>query len=97
MKSIEPHSVGSLLFYNITLHVGERPDIIVDVTDAVAEWERALRCHATQLRAMSYLELQLTAARLLGLSAGVGYGIGLISNDPIRVDHVSSLVGARAF
>jgi len=97
LKQFAPHPVGALLYYNITLHVGRRPDVVVDVTGAVEKWETVMRCHQTQLRAKSYLELQLTAARLLGLSAGVGYAIGLLANDPIRVDQVSSLVGARAF
>jgi N-acetylglucosamine malate deacetylase 1 len=96
LKELAPHSVGALLFYNITLHSG-RPDLIVDVTGAVEKWEAVMRCHATQLRAKGYFELQMSAARVLGLSAGVEYGIGLISNDPIRVDGIASAVAARSF
>lgn len=91
LRELAPHRIGSLLFYNITIHTG-LPDIVVDVSDAAADWERAMRCHASQLAGKSYLDLQLTAARALGLAAGVEYAIGLFVNDPVLV---ADLEGVR--
>lgn len=96
LKGLATHAIGALLFYNITLHMG-RPDLIVDVTGVVEKWEAVMRCHETQLRAKGYFDLQMSAARVLGLSAGVEYAIGLLVNDPIRVESVSGIVGARTF
>jgi N-acetylglucosamine malate deacetylase 1 len=97
LKPHQPHAISALLFYNITLHTGRNPDLVVDISRSVEKWEAVMRCHATQLRAKHYLELQLTAARLLGLSVGATHAIGLFTNDPIRVDHISTLLTARAF
>jgi LmbE family N-acetylglucosaminyl deacetylase len=98
LRALAPHKIGSLFFYNITVHVGRAPDIVVDVSDAVADWEAAMRCHASQVAAKGYLALQLSAARTLGLAAGVEYAIGLFANDPIRVSALSALASsARDF
>ena len=90
LRGLAVHKIGSLLFYNITVHMGVAPDIVVDVSDVAAEWEAAMRCHATQVGGKSYLDLQLTSARALGLAAGVGLAVGLFKNDPIRVSDLSA-------
>ena len=64
---------------------------MIDISGRVEEWEAAMRCHATQIGQKSYLDLQMSAARLLGLSIGVEYAAGLFVNDPIRLDHLSDL------
>lgn len=93
-----PHKIGSLWFYNITTHTGHRPDVLVDVSDAVAEWQAAMRCHASQLAGKAYVEMQMAAARALGLAAGTGYAIGLFSNDPVVVTDLAGLSkSAREF
>ena len=85
------HRITALYFYTITRHISWSPDLVVDIGEFVRDWEAAMRCHATQIAGKSYLDLQLTAARLLGLSMGVEYAIGFKANDPIRVEALSDL------
>ncbi|HUA86971.1 MAG TPA: PIG-L family deacetylase [Bryobacteraceae bacterium] len=92
------HHITGLYFYSITQHVGWPPDVVIDVSQVVNDWEAAMRCHETQIRAKNYLDLQLTAARVLGLSIGVEYAIGFRANDPVRVEFLSDLkFPARSF
>jgi len=101
LRDQPPHKIGSLFFYNITTHLTTnpgRPDLIVDISAVVKEWESAMRCHASQLAGKSYLDLQLTSARALGLTAGVEYAIGLFANDPICVADLAGVSrSAREF
>jgi len=84
------HKVGALYFYTITQHL-MKPDLVIDISGVVGEWERAMKCHASQMASKNYLDLQLTAARLLGLTIGVEYAMGLWVNDPVRVDFLSDI------
>lgn len=98
LKTLPPHRVGHLYFYDITRHGVREPDLVVDISAVVAEWEAVMRCHATQVSTKKYVELQLTAARLLGLSVGVEYACGLACNDPVRVERLSRLdLSTRSF
>ena len=57
-----------------------------------------MKAHASQTSALSYVELQLTRARLRGLRAGVGYAIALFPNEPLLIQSLAQLGrGARAF
>jgi len=85
------HRVTGLYFYTITQHVGFAPDIVIDVGDVMTEWEAAINCHQSQVKSKSYLDLQKTAARLLGLSIGTEYAIALYRNDPLRLNKLSDL------
>lgn len=91
LRSLPSHKIGSLLFYNITAHLGRTPDVVIDVSRVAAKWEAAMRCHASQIAGKSYLDLQITAARALGLIAGTELAIGLFTNDPIRVTDLSAV------
>lgn len=98
LRSLPPHKIGNLLFYNITAHLGRVPDIVIDVSDAAETWEAAMRCHSSQIASKSYLDLQLTAARALGLVIGTDLAIGLFTSDPIRVRDLSAVAqSAREF
>ncbi len=98
LRGQAPHRIGTLLFYSITTHTGALPDIVVDVSDVIEEWTAAMRCHATQVAGKSYLDMQLTSARALGLMAGVEYAIGLFANDPILLGDLAGVVrSAREF
>lgn len=98
LRSLPSHQIGSLLFYNITAHLGRVPDIVIDVSDVGAKWEAAMRCHSSQIASKSYLDLQMTAARALGLIIGTDLAIGLFTNDPIRVSDLSAVArSAREF
>ena len=98
LRSLAPHKIGSLLFYNITSHLGTPPDFVIDVSGVAEKWEAAMRCHASQMATRSYLDLQLSAARTLGLLTGVELAVGLFKNDPIRVSDLSVVTrSAREF
>ncbi|MEO8026737.1 MAG: PIG-L family deacetylase [Bryobacteraceae bacterium] len=84
------HFIKSLFFYHITQHLS-RPDLIIDISDVEAAWEEVMKCHETQLKNKSYLELQTTAARLLGLTIGVEYAAGLYLSDPLRLESISEI------
>lgn len=91
LKSLPVHKVASLYFYHITRHL-DAPDIVIDVSDERAAWELAMNCHESQIKSKSYVDLQITAARLLGLTIGVEYAIGLFANDPIRLESLSDVI-----
>ena len=98
LKALPVHRVANLYFYTITQHVGRRPDIVIDISEVVGDWEATMRCHETQVRSKNYLELQLSAARLLGLSIGVDCAIGLKAGDPLRLDYLSDVtLSSRCF
>jgi bacillithiol biosynthesis deacetylase BshB1 len=97
LRSLPAHKVDHLFFYHITQHL-HRPDIVVDISGVVDEWEAVMRCHQSQVGSMNYIDLQKIGARLLGLSIGTEYAAGLYTNDPIRVEHISDLtLSARRF
>ena len=91
MKSLPVHHVANLYFYSITQHLGQRPDIVVDVSDVAKEWQAVMNCHGSQVTAKSYVDLQMSAARLLGLTIGAEYAAGLFTNDPVRLENLSDL------
>jgi N-acetylglucosamine malate deacetylase 1 len=90
LKSLPVHRVGSLLFYNITQHF-QRPDIVIDISDLIPEWEAVMNCHGSQVASKGYIDLQKTAARLLGVAIGTAYAAGLFLNDPVRLETISDL------
>jgi len=97
LRSLEPHKIDNLFFYHITQHL-HRPDLVVDITSVVKEWEAAMRCHESQITNMNYIDLQTAGARLLGLTIGTEYAAGLFTNDPVRLDSISDLnLSARQF
>lgn len=91
LQDLAPHKIDNLYFYNITSH-GGAPDVVIDIGGVMEEWEDVMRCHATQVKSKNYIDLQKSAARLLGLSAGTEYAIGLYANDPLRLDAISDIV-----
>lgn len=91
LAGAEPHKISALYFYNITQHAGARPDIVIDISDVRGKWAEVMACHRSQVTSKSYVELQMTAARLLGLTIGVEYAIGLYRNDPLRIESLSEL------
>lgn len=102
LRDLPPHAIDQLFFYAGSLETEPSAitPILVDVSPAevIAAWTEAMQAHASQTSARSYVELQLTRARLHGLRAGVGYAIPLFSNDPIVVDSLEPVSrGARHF
>jgi LmbE family N-acetylglucosaminyl deacetylase len=84
------HAIAALYFYGITREFGS-PDVVVDISDVVADWETAMRCHHSQMQTRSYADLRLSGARNLGLSIGVEYAAGFYANDPVRVAALSDI------
>lgn len=90
LKPAPAHRVSNLCFYHITQHL-QNPDIVIDISDLVAEWEAVMNCHQSQVKNKNYVELQKAGARLLGLTIGVESALGLFTNDPVRLDAISDL------
>jgi bacillithiol biosynthesis deacetylase BshB1 len=97
LKSTPVHRIGNLFFYNITQHL-QKPDLVVDISDVVVEWEAVMNCHQSQVSSKAYIELQKTGARLLGLTIGTEYAVGLLANDPVRLETISDVkLSSRSF
>lgn len=102
LRDAPPHAITGLFFYAGSLET-EPPGImpvLVDVSapEVVAAWTAAMEAHSSQTSARRYVELQLTRARLRGLSAGVEYAIPLFPNDPILIESLAPVSrGARHF
>jgi LmbE family N-acetylglucosaminyl deacetylase len=93
LRSSPPHAIDQLFFYAVTPEA-EPPDItpvLIDISaqGVVAAWTAAMKAHASQMQTRSYVELQLTRARLRGLRAGVGHAIALFPNDPLVLDSLA--------
>jgi LmbE family N-acetylglucosaminyl deacetylase len=96
------HSIGQLFYYAGSLQTEPRDitPVLIDVSppEVIATWTAAMEAHASQVNARNYIELQLTRAKLHGLSTGVDYAIPLFPNDPIVVDSLAVISrGARHF
>jgi LmbE family N-acetylglucosaminyl deacetylase len=96
------HAIEQLFFYAVTPEaepVGVTP-VLIDVSASaiLAAWKASMVAHLTQVSARSYIELQLTRARLRGLRAGIGHAIALFPNDPLVLDSLAQIGrGARRF
>lgn len=102
LKGLLPHAVGQLFFYAITSQAepSDVMPVLIDVSapDVMATWTRAMQAHGSQVAARDYVELQLTRARLRGLSAGTGHAIALFPADPLLFDRLATVSrSARAF
>lgn len=91
LKKLPVHKVSALYFYPSSAEWDRKPDIIVDVSEAHSEWEKAMSEHKSQMKTKAYLHLVTAKASYTGSTVGVKYAIGLWTNDPVRVDHLSDL------
>ncbi len=90
LKRNVPHAIGALYYYTITQTLAD-PDVVIDISDVVADWEATMNCHVSQMRTRGYADLRLSAARNLGLSIGVEYAAAFHANDPVRVAALSEI------
>lgn len=102
LRDFPPHAIDQLFFYASSPQTEPRDitPVLIDVSpdEIIATWTSAMEAHASQTNARNYVELQLTRARLHGLSAGVSHAIPLFPNDPIVVDSLAAISrGARHF
>ena len=102
LRHLPSHAIEQLIFYAVTPE-SEPPGIIpvlIDVSapEIVTAWTAAMEAHISQTSARSYVELQLTRARLRGLRTGIGHAIALFPNDPLVLDSLAAVSrGARRF
>jgi len=102
LKDTPAHAIAMLLFYAVSpdAEPADISPVWIDISDpeVVAAWIAAMEAHVTQVSARSYVELQLSRSRMLGLRAGVTHAAALFPNDPPVLDSLSSLAGsARRF
>jgi LmbE family N-acetylglucosaminyl deacetylase len=96
------HAIGLLLFYAVTPEA-EPKDVVPLLYDVSAEatmatWKQAMEAHESQTKGRGYVELQLTRARMRGLTAGLGHAIPLFPNESVVIASLDSLSGsARHF
>ena len=95
LRELPPHAIEQLFFYAVSPEAEPRDvtPVLVDVSapEVLAAWTAAMEAHASQVKARSYVEMQLTRARVHGLRAGVGHAIALFPNDPLVVDSLARL------
>jgi bacillithiol biosynthesis deacetylase BshB1 len=91
LSGLAPHGIDHLYYYSITQTFGARPDIVVDVSSVYSQWVEAMRCHKSQMKTRSYVDLVESRARSLGSAIGVDYAVGLWVNDPICLGSISEL------
>ncbi|MEI9814634.1 MAG: PIG-L family deacetylase [Acidobacteriota bacterium] len=83
LLGLPAHQIGSLYFYAITQVYVEPPQVVVDVSGVLAEWQKAMACHGSQMKTRSYPELVTARANAWGAAIGVEYAVGLWLNDPV--------------
>ena len=102
LRQAPSHAIEQLFYYAVTAEaepVNITP-VLIDVSapEILKTWTAAMEAHTTQVSARSYVELQLTRARLRGLRAGLGHAIALFPNDPLVLDSLAQVGrGARRF
>jgi N-acetylglucosamine malate deacetylase 1 len=87
-----PHSTSLLLFYDISSGGSDYSNsILIDVSNHIENWKQLMECHASQIKNMDYVELQLSRARVYGIQMGVHSAIRLFSESPLLAGSVSDL------
>jgi N-acetylglucosamine malate deacetylase 1 len=101
LQPLPPHSINALLFYAITPDAELAPEhsILIDISvpTILTAWTAAMEAHTSQNATRNYIDLQLTRARLHGHRAGVTHALPLYPNDPLILDSLATLKGARHF
>lgn len=82
LSELSPLAIEALYFYAVTPHPTPLPALLVDISSVMEEWRRLMSCHLSQLASKNYLDLQISRARTLGLTAGVEYAQAVYANDP---------------
>ncbi len=91
LKNLPAHKITALYFYAITQDFGQRPDIVIDISDVYEQWIKAINCHKSQMQGKNYQDLFTTRAHTLGSSIGVAYAQGLWVNEPLRLNYISDI------
>lgn len=102
LRGKSAHAIEQLFYYAVTPEAepaGLAP-VLMDVSapEILSAWTAAMEAHVSQVSQRSYVELQLTRARLRGLRAGIGHAIALFPNDPLVLDSLAQAGrGTRRF
>jgi LmbE family N-acetylglucosaminyl deacetylase len=95
LRKTPPHAIEQLFYYAVTPEAepANISPVLIDVSapDILKAWTAAMEAHASQISARSYVELQLTRARLRGLRAGIGHVMVLFPNDPLVLDSLAQV------
>lgn len=93
LRRAPPHAVDHLFYYAVTSEAEPRDitPVLIEVSapEVLKAWTAAMEAHISQVSARSYVELQLTRARLHGLRAGGTYAIALFPNEPLVFDSLA--------
>jgi N-acetylglucosamine malate deacetylase 1 len=99
LRRARPHAIDQLFFYAVTPEAepADITPVLIDVSapEILAAWTAAMNAHASQVSARSYVELQLTRARLRGLRAGVGHAISCFPTTRPCLIHWRNWAGVR--
>lgn len=99
LEGSNPHTAQLLLFYEITSGGEEGNGLssfLVDVSEHVSRWKELMECHASQVKNMDYVELQLSRARVYGIQVGVHSAQRLYSESPLVANSSEDLVNFRS-
>ncbi len=87
LRKSPAHAIEQLFFYAVTPEAepANTTPVLIDVSEPgiFKAWTAAMAAHVSQVSQRSYVELQVTRARLRGLRAGIGHAIALFPNDPL--------------
>lgn len=95
LRRVSLHTVKQLFYYAVTPEAepANITPVLIDISalDVLKTWTAAMEAHISQVSQRSYVELQITRARLRGLRAGIGHVIALFPNDPLVFDSLASV------
>ena len=87
LRQNPPHTIDQLFFYAVTPEAepANITPVLIDISapEIITAWTAAMNAHASQVSARSYVELQLTRARLLGLRAGISHATAIFPSAPL--------------
>ncbi len=99
LEDSTPHAASLVLFYDISSGGAANADsysIFVDISSQVEAWTELMKCHATQVANMDYIDLQLSRARVNGIQVGVYSAQRLYSESPLLASSVTDLSVLRS-
>lgn len=91
LKNLPVHKITALYFYPVTQDFGQRPDIVIDISEVYDQWMQAIAAHQSQMRGKEYDNLLRARAHSLGASIGVNFAQGLWVNEPVRLGGISDI------
>ena len=98
LEDQSPHTTSLLLFYDISSNTegNELNSILVDVSKHVERWTELMKCHASQVQNMDYIDLQLSRARVYGIQMGVHSAQRLYSESPLLASSSEDLANFKS-